>query len=71
MSVYQVEEFYIYIPIAIIKDECKEKIETYLSENGLDDYEFQDDDLTVNSLTCESEAESHSADLLRIIATNN
>ena len=69
MSVFQVEEYYIFINIGSdnLNDELKQKIKTYLEENGVYDFEFQDGDLVIDELDCESRAECYDRDIRAII----
>ncbi len=69
MSVFQVEEFYIYITIGTVKltDKLKGKIEAYMKENGLDDFEWQDGSLCIDNIDSESHAECYDRDINAIV----
>ena len=69
MSVSQVEEFYIFISLggAESNEDCIAELKEYLSENNLDDFEFQESDLVIDGLDCEHTAEGYNDDLRSII----
>ncbi len=53
MSVYQVEQYYIYMSIEGIDTS---KLTSFLSESGLDDYDICDNHVTVDGIECENMA---------------
>ena len=69
MSVHQVEEFYIFIKIdsGLMNYLLKNKVESYMQENGIDDFEWQSGDLCIDGFDSESNAECHNRDIRDII----
>ena len=69
MSVFQVEEYYVFIKIDSeqLNDKLRKKIEAYLSDNFLDDFEFQEHDLVIDGIDSESSAECYDRDIKAII----
>ena len=59
MSVYQVEEYYVWIPLkGHLEVSERQDIKLDLSREGLDDYSLSNDDLTVDGFDSESDAEA-------------
>jgi len=65
MSVYQVEEYYVYLKFKVEPvDKLQQEIENYLSREYLDDFELTSEGLTVDSFDAESEAEEFEANFI-------
>lgn len=69
MAVHQVEEFYIHKSIGtnILSDELKAKIEAYMEENCIDEFEWQDGDLVIDGFDCENMAEGYDIGIREVI----
>jgi hypoxanthine phosphoribosyltransferase len=69
MSVYQVEEYYIYMKGFEISASTKERIVEHLESNNWTNYEFQDDDtaLIVDDIEDSGEGESLEDEIGEII----
>jgi len=68
MSVCQVEEYYLYINDLKISGQQKEAIEEHLSNEGFNNYEFQDGDtvLVVDDIPDESSGEMLEEEILAL-----
>ena len=56
MSVYQVDQYYIYMSLATASKERLDKINKYLDDNGFCDYEHQGDCISIDGFESESDA---------------
>ena len=69
MAVYQVEEYYIFMTIGTVAatDKLRGRIESYLAENGIDDYEWQDGSISIDGFDSECAAQCCYLDITRMI----
>ncbi len=68
MSVYQVEEYYIYMSI---KDVDLPELNSYLNSNGLDDFSIDGDSITIDGIECENVAAHHEEEINELRNSNN
>jgi len=70
MSVYQVDEYYIYLTELTITPEKRREITDMLAEECFTDYEYQDNEtvLIVNDIPDEAEGEALEEKILEILA---
>ena len=69
MTIHQIEQFYIHMQVCGVNKVDKENIEVYLADNGLSDFEWQDDFLVVDGFESEDDAQVHE-ELLHDIILN-
>lgn len=67
MSVYQVEQYYIYMSLATASKERLGKINKYLEDEGLSDYEHQGDCINIDGFESEQDAEKCENDINEIL----
>ena len=67
MTIHQIEQFYIHMQVRGVNEVDKENIEAYLADNGLSDFEWQDDFLVVDGFESENDAQAHEEFLHDII----
>ena len=68
MTVYQVEEYYIYTTGVKLSGKQKEAIKEHLSDEGYSEYQFEDNgQITVDGISSEEDGETLEAQIYEII----
>ncbi|MDB4261396.1 hypothetical protein N9878_00875 [bacterium] len=68
MSVFQVEQYYVFIDGVKFTSESKHRIENWLADKGWSNYEFQGNStLVIDDFESESEAEQAQKEIINLI----